>query len=55
MKRLRIIPDHLPHYEHNHMIEPKADSSSLLQSDVLPIKSLQLFVLTSKEEHQRIP
>ena len=31
------------------MIESKTDSSSLLQSNVLPMKNLQLFVLTSKE------
>ena len=32
-KRLRIIPDHLPHHELNHMIELKTDSSSLLDKD----------------------
>ena len=33
------------------MIEPKTDFSNLLQLDVLPMKNLQLFLLTSKEEH----
>ena len=32
-KRLRIIPDCLPHHELNHMIELKTDSSSMLDKD----------------------
>ena len=31
--QLRIIPDHLPHHELNHMIELKTDSSSMLDKD----------------------
>ena len=33
------------------MIEPKTDSSSLLQSDVLQMENLQIFILSSKEEY----
>ena len=53
------IYDRQPYYGHSYSIAMINDSRSILdkdkrflESDVLPMKSLQLFILSSKEEHR---